>query len=652
MQSKGLLILLFLFSFIPSVAQDDLNSVNRSVDSILQTIDKYPNDAERVKILNSKAGEFRYTKKTLELLNKSIAISKKTKNARLLADSYYSLGNYYYYNTRLDSAMANFDKSSDYLDTSEFPFLEATVLISKAGIYRKNGNMPLAISTMLKSKNILDKIDTLTLTEDERNKYKGQNLVLNNSLANYYNQMEEYDKALTFYDLSYESALQLGSKINAGIIISNKGDLLLKMGKLEEALALQHEGKKLKEEGKAPVRIISNSDLNIGTANLKLKNYDEALIYFNKAYDFYKSENLQTKLYEVLFYRGSLYYEQHENELAIKDCEASKEISSVQNDIEFFTKSCKCLYDAYKTSGAFDKALLNHEDYLKAKDSVFNEENVKKQTQLEMQYEFDKKQELQEITLKAKERESQLYSYLAFAGLLIASSLGFFFYKNRKKNIQLAKQQVLLEASIDEKNILLKETHHRVKNSFQIVSSLLYLQSETIEDKEAKTAIKEAENRVRSMVLIHQKLYNKDQLVGIDTKEYFTDLVNDIFESHQFKEQSIKYLLDVESFILDVETITPIGLILNELIVNVLKHAFTKVESTSLLRIEFKHLDNSLVLKVIDNGKGLEKDIKETSFGIKLMKALSKKLKAELRFHSEKGKGTEAVLSIKKFNIL
>ncbi|MCB0383592.1 MAG: sensor histidine kinase, partial [Psychroserpens sp.] len=314
--------------------------------------------------------------------------------------------------------------------------------------------------------------------------------------------------------------------------------------------------------------------------------------------------------------------------------------------------ACDCLSKTYQATGDYEKALENYQLLTKTNDSIFNENNIKKQTQQEMQYEFNKTEELNALELKSKEQQSKLYSYLAGLGLLLALILGFFFYKNRKKNIELAKQKSLLEDTLDEKNTLLKEVHHRVKNSFQIVSSLLYLQSENIEDKEAKIAIKEAENRVRSMVLIHQKLYNKDELVGINAQDYFDDLVHDIFESHQFKSDTISYHLDVEPLILDIETITPVGLILNELIVNTLKHAFNNVTAKSVINIKFNKDGDHLVLKVTDNGQGFEGDIKSTSFGITLMKALSKKLNAALTYKSELNIGTEAKLVIKKYKLL
>jgi two-component sensor histidine kinase len=267
---------------------------------------------------------------------------------------------------------------------------------------------------------------------------------------------------------------------------------------------------------------------------------------------------------------------------------------------------------------------------------------------LEIKYQTD----ITKQALEKKQIEQKVYIIIAITGLLLAILLGFFYYKNKKKNNLLAKQKVLLEATIDEKNALLKETHHRVKNSFQIVSSLLYLQSENIQDKEAQIAIREAQNRVRSMVLIHQKLYNKDQLVGINTKEYIEDLTQDIFESHQFTKLPINYSVDVAPMILDIETITPIGLILNELITNVLKHAFDEVDAQSKIHIAFEEQGKNLLLKVSDNGKGMAEDIKEKSFGIKLIKALSKKLKATLIYNGAEPKGTLATLEITRFKVL
>lgn len=645
-----LFIALFCLSYIVN-AQNNTNKQN-IIDSLINVVDTFKDDFEKVRVLTSNAGQFRYSKDSRVLIDKAIRISKDKKDAKLYANAYYSLGNYLYYNSELDSAVVYLDKSISYVNDKTMPFLRASNLMTKSAIIRKKGNIPLALATMLDSKRALDKIDTMSLDEPQRRKFKGESSVLNNSLANFYNQMEEFDKATNYYENAYQASLALKSYVNAGIIISNKGELFLNQGQYSEALRLYKEGKQLKEQGKAPMRFIMSSVLNIGNAHSKLKNYEEALLNLNAAHDYYDEAGLTENLTISKNYRGHLFFKTKNYDLAIQDCKNAKDLAISAGNLGLTSEACDCLSKAYKAIGKYDKALENYQLLTQTNDSIFNENNIKKQTQQEMQYEFNKTEELNAIALEAKERESTLYSYLAVLGLVLALVSGFFFYKNKKTNIKLAKQKSLLEATVDEKNVLLKETHHRVKNSFQIVSSLLYLQSENAVDKEAKIAIREAENRVRSMVLIHQKLYNKDELVGINTKDYFNDLVNDIFESHQFKSELITFQLDVEPLVLDVETITPVGLILNELIVNALKHAFKEVTPESQINIQFHKKGEDLVLKVKDNGQGFEGEIKNTSFGITLIKALSKKLKASLDYSSIPNNGTEATLHIKKFNLL
>lgn len=647
----SLSVLAFIIAFA-CVSQNERQVNSAVIDSILKATEKIPTADEKITSLSRATSKLRYGAGSLALIQKSEEISKKTNVPKLLATTYYYYANYYYYNTNLDSSLYYIQKSKDFIRDEELPFLRSSVLNTEGGVYVLKGDMPKALALTLKSQEFLDKVDTTSLRADEKLIYKKERLALDNSIANFYNQMEEYEKATYYYDKGYRAALQDSSFIAAGVFMTNKGDLYLNTQKYEKALEAFLEGKKLKEKGKAPPLLLVNSDLNIGIAHTNLNNFEEGLPYLNTAISFYESSNITGKLSESLTYRGDYYLKQEKYDLAINDCKKAKEMTSSTENVQVFSRACECLYNAHKAMGNYKEAIANYELFVDARETIFNEKNIKKQTQQEMEFEFNKTSALKNAEIIASEKESRLYSILSIIGFLFAAFLGFFFYKNRKKNLSLAKQKKLLEATIDEKNVLLKETHHRVKNSFQIVSSLLYLQSENMVDKEAQIALREAQNRVRSMVLIHQRLYNKDQLVGIDSKEYLEALTKDIFETHQFKKEKLPYLLNIEPIVLSIETITPIGLILNELIINVLKHAFEDITSESLLSIDFKKKDDTLVLKVIDNGKGFNGEIKETSFGIKLMNTLAKKLRATLNYKSSENNGTEVVLNIKKFEIL
>lgn len=629
------------------------NATNQSkIDSILTAVKAIADKEEAVDFLSTHISNLGYSKNTFPLIKKSNQLAQELGKDKLLAVANFYCANYYYYNSNLDSSLYYIEKTKPYIVDAQQPLLRAYTLATEGGIYKRQGNMPMSISKIVASQSLLDKLDTTKLNVADRRRYTTMTLSATNSLANYYNSIDEYEKAVAYYDKGYRKSLINKMFIPAGVFISNKGDLYLDNKQYQEAFEAFTEGKKLKLQGNAPARTIAISDLNIGYALSYLGKYQEAETYFNTSIDFFNNNNNGARLSESYLRRGSMFSTLGQTNEAINDCEKAKKLANENNEKDFLFQSCECLYVNYKAIGNTEKALENHEIFLTVKEEIFNEKNIKKQTEQELQYEFNKTQELKNAELKAKENESKLYSVLAVTAGTFAAFLGFFFYKNRKKNILLAKQKNLLEATVDEKNILLRETHHRVKNSFQMVSSLLFIQSETAQDKEAKLAIKEAQNRVRSMVLIHQKLYSKDQLVGIDAQEYMQDFTKDIIESHQFEKEKITYCVTAQPMVLAIETITPIGLILNELITNILKHAFPTVTKKSFMEVSFYKKDGVLVLKVADNGKGMPNTIKESSFGIELIEALSKKLKGTLTFENNTPTGTIANVTMRRFEVL
>lgn len=437
---------------------------------------------------------------------------------------------------------------------------------------------------------------------------------LKNNLAVVYMDEKQFKKA----DQMYTDALAIYDEakdtLMMGITLMNQGNSRISSKNYAQAITQYETSQKYVPITMVPL-LHAVSQTGIGIAYTELGNYNKALPYLEKG------TNLAKKI----------------------------------NHTEQLMESYVAFSSYYSKTNSYKDAFAYQEKAQVIKDSITTSQQDKNMADALTKYEAEKKDaELKVLALEKEKEEKQktIFGYLALAGILVAGVIGFLLFRNRKKNVLLAKQKKLLEATVDEKNVLLKETHHRVKNSFQIVSSLLYLQAETIEDKEAQLAMKEAQNRVRSMVLIHQKLYSKEQLVGIDTKEYFTDLTQDIFESNTAISQNITYTLDVASLVLSIETITPLGLILNELITNVLKHAYKADSKDKKLHIQLYKENEKLVLAVADNGKGMTGDIEETSFGIKLMTALAKKLKARLDFKDNTPQGTVAFVTSARFNEL
>jgi PAS domain S-box-containing protein len=190
--------------------------------------------------------------------------------------------------------------------------------------------------------------------------------------------------------------------------------------------------------------------------------------------------------------------------------------------------------------------------------------------------------------------------------------------------------------SLREKETLLREIHHRVKNNLQIISSLMNLQLHSIPDDSTIEIFKQCESRIKAMALIHEKLYQSEDIEKIDFKEYLKSFIFHIIHSHHLDHTKIKIKMQVAHIFLSIDKAIPCGLIFNELITNTVKHAFSQT-SEGLIKVSLQIEDNSYALIVSDNGKGLPEDFniqKQKSLGLQLVEMLVKQLKGKLEFSS------------------
>jgi PAS domain S-box-containing protein len=196
-----------------------------------------------------------------------------------------------------------------------------------------------------------------------------------------------------------------------------------------------------------------------------------------------------------------------------------------------------------------------------------------------------------------------------------------------------------LKASLQEKEILLREIHHRVKNNMQIISSLLNLQTEYVDDEEAVNVLQESQNRVRSMAIIHEKLYQSKDLTHINFVDYIQSLVLNLFYSYDIDNTQIKPILKIEDISLNIETAVPCGLIISELISNSLKYAFPNKMNGEII-VSLKSEKNTYQLCVCDNGIGLPEDInfsKIKTLGLLLVNSLTEQIDGKVTIYRDNG---------------
>ena len=313
----------------------------------------------------------------------------------------------------------------------------------------------------------------------------------------------------------------------------------------------------------------------------------------------------------------------------------SLEESDKQSVPEYYTGISTC----YKKLGNYQKAMEYHEKALKLKDEIHEETVATMKSEMLVKYEMGKKDQTllaQEEQLKQKNQIQNLTFGVVVLLAALLFGLAFFFQKNKKTNTQL-------NIKNKENELLLKEIHHRVKNNLQTISSLLSLQSNSISDPSALNAVQESRNRVASMALIHQKLYQGENLAAIEMRDYFNTIGLAIKDSFGEKAEDVSLEVEMPEIELDVDTAIPIGLITNELITNSLKYAFSP-EQEARISISLKEKEKGmLTLKIADNGENssnMPASDKEKGFGSMLIQLLTTQLAGTLEISTEAGTST------------
>ena len=300
------------------------------------------------------------------------------------------------------------------------------------------------------------------------------------------------------------------------------------------------------------------------------------------------------------------------------------------------------MYRTYKILGLYDSALYYYQAADNLSDSLNSIAKIRQVDEISTRYETEKKEAAIHL-LNAEQRVSNtriawLISGLAVVGALAVGLIALYRRVQHQK-VQLAAQATRLE-------VMMKELHHRVKNNLQIVSSLLNMQTYKLHDEESISALKTSGERVQAMSLIHQRLYSKDELTAVNLKEYLTDLAESLMQSYGYSHQNFELQMQVDHELMDVDTALPIGLIVNELVTNSLKYAYTRVEHPTL-QVSVTSEGSSVWLSVKDNGRDFSMvtwQQGKKSFGKQLIVSLCRQLRAKQTVDTSNG--TEFIIQI------
>lgn len=210
--------------------------------------------------------------------------------------------------------------------------------------------------------------------------------------------------------------------------------------------------------------------------------------------------------------------------------------------------------------------------------------------------------------------------------------------EEKEKKRQIAEMN--LKRSLEEKEILLKEVHHRVKNNMQIISSILKMQERLINDPKLKTVLGESQNRIRSMALIHENLYRNENLANIKFKNYAQSLVTNISRTYSDLQGKISFNFDIKDVFLPIDVGIPCGLIINELISNSFKHAFSNKDKGMISISLIKESENDFLLSVMDDGVGIDNNFNPqtaNSLGMRIVFKLIQQIEGDLSYDFSEG---------------
>jgi two-component system, sensor histidine kinase PdtaS len=518
-------------------------------------------------------------------------------------------------------------------------------------INRYKGDFNKALSYSLKN---------LTLTNETKS--VGQESIIDGELGLIYQELGQHDKSIEYYIKTIELK---GNSTQFQIALFKTADLIVEQfiiqGKAKKAIhfidSIAQKHPPLTAREKASLA------QTLGKCYDASGQYKPAEKYYLEMINYYDHAPLE-KEYGILaqIVIGKFYLERQQYKKAgyylDKALSASSEIAiSKVKDIHLM------LYKVDSAQGNYLSAIDHLRQHQVLNDSIFNEKKSKQIEELQIQYETEKKDQLiglseRNIQLLTKQGELQkgklqqatMLKNITFAGivlLIIIVLLLFNRYRLKQRtNNKLELQQKLinqkntsLQNLVDEKEWLLKEVHHRVKNNLQMVISLLNSQSVYLDNTVALNAINDSRHRVHAMSLIHQKLYNSENVSTINIAAYIGELVEYMRSCFDLG-QRVSFVLDIAPLDLDVSQAIPVGLILNEAITNSIKYAFPEGRN-GIIKITLLHISGKLYeLTIADDGIGMPENFDEQragSLGMNLMNGLSEDLDGNFTIENNKG---------------
>ena len=644
---------------LTSLRRDSTTTKARQL--LTEALNLYKNDSDLKHWADTKllfANTYSYRDSTqLSYLREALTVYRKLDDRALISETLKEYAHVFEASGKLQQALNLQFERLAVQKSMQHPKIDA-ILRHISGLYQSMGDLPNALKYAYQSYRVSQK------TNDSIGIASGQQNIgfIYTALGNHQAALENYRKAQTIHQSlqNHESTVRVWLHTIA---------TLRKLGRYQEAL--QESGAALNLAESKALNFKENAMLALAKCLIAVGNYDKAESYLLLVLPEYpENTGGKASAYQGL---GDVYFEKKQwgkADLYYKKAYTASEKTA--DSQERHQEILRQLYRIDSTQGNFQSALNYHLRYTALNDSLLNEKKNQQLALLQVQFDTEKKEQdiklLQQDQANAQTRLNATIGGALLLTLLLALTYNQYRLKQRT-NRQLEANQLLIdqknqvleqvlgekddlleekEELLEEREWMLKEIHHRVKNNLQVISSMLNSQVEFLHDPTALATIRESQNRVQVMALIHQKLYQTDNLARIGMRDYIHQIVDYLVESFDRK-STVRSVCEITDVDFDVSLATPLGLIINEAVTNSLKYAFPQnrkgTVAVSLVALE----NRNYRLTLSDDGIGLAADIDlecGNTLGMTMIRGLSRQIEGVLTVSRTNGVEINLVLSL------
>jgi len=604
---------------------------NKALDSLNQQLSAAKTDESRLavlKVLVNTAFETDLTR-ALEYARMGVDLADKAGDINAQPSFYEMKGRMHANMLQLDSAVLFFDKAMTGYKAIDNKKGQATTWFKIGWVHKKRQEIDKAMDADMTA---------LALMEELKDQQGIANAL--GRVSDDLTRQGRLKEALDYAKKSIALCEKNGMKEELMHSFFNAGNVSITMGENEEALAYYDKAIAINQSMKLGDMNLCDLGNSRGNALKRLGRYPEALTEYKKAQALAQKINYTNAANTVIANLGEVNMLMGNYPEALKFQLKTIELMEASGDRANLVENYVHASTIYEKLNDYPSALAYQKKARFLRDSTASKESDKAMSELLTKYEAEKKQ----ATITSQQQQlsqQQMVQWLMIGVAALFAVLLFVGYRSYRAR---TRANELLAAKNAENELLLKEIHHRVKNNLEVVSSLLALQSAQIDDPNTKEAMQEGQNRVQSIGIVHQKLYQGENLGAIEMKDYFINLSESILDSFG-ADKKVQIECAMDELNIDIDTAVPLGLIVNELLTNTLKYAFPDGRNGKVkIKLE-KRPDGILQLQVSDNGVGKSGVTHGTGFGGQLVALLTKQLGGSMK--EEVNHGTNILFEFK-----